>query len=43
MFTITHTHEAGTLIVGSSRNDGSAEVLRATSWRWSSKILGNAA
>jgi hypothetical protein len=45
--TITHTHAAGTLIDGTSRGDGSAEVLktvvnpytgRAGAWRWSRNL-----
>lgn len=35
MLTITHTHEAGTLIEGTVRGDGTAEVLKAQRWRWS--------
>jgi len=38
MFTITHTHEAGTMIDGTSRGDGSAEVLKAAGWRWSRNL-----
>lgn len=34
MLTITHTPEAGTLIEGTSRGDGTAEILKATGWRW---------
>ncbi|MGW5301644.1 DUF3560 domain-containing protein [Rhodococcus aetherivorans] len=33
--TITHTHADGTLIDGTSRGDGSAEILKAQRWRWS--------
>lgn len=36
--TITHTHEEGTLIEGTSRGDGSAEVLKANRWRWSRNL-----
>ncbi|SKY96173.1 Domain of uncharacterised function (DUF3560) [Mycobacteroides abscessus subsp. bolletii] len=44
--TISHTHAEGTLIVGTSRGDGSAEVLktvlnpysRARAWRWSRNL-----
>lgn len=36
--TITHTHEAGTLIDGTSRGDGSAPVLKANGWRWGRSI-----
>lgn len=38
MFTITHTHEAGTMIDGTTRGDGSAEVLKAAGWRWSRNL-----
>jgi hypothetical protein len=38
MLTITHTHEAGTMIDGTSRGDGTAEVLKATGWRWGRSI-----
>ncbi|WP_394277249.1 DUF3560 domain-containing protein [Luteococcus sp.] len=34
--TITHTSEDGTLIAGTSKGDGSAEVLKMHGWRWSS-------
>ncbi|WP_434513212.1 hypothetical protein ABUV18_03019 (plasmid) [Clavibacter nebraskensis] len=36
--TITHTHEEGTLIEGTSRGDGTAEILKATGWRWGRSI-----
>ncbi|MDL5351158.1 DUF3560 domain-containing protein [Microbacterium sp. zg-YB36] len=36
--TITHTHEAGTLIEGTARGDGSAEVLKGQRWRWGRSI-----
>lgn len=45
--TITHTHEQGTLIAGTCRGDGSAEVLKAVvnprtgrrrPWRWSANL-----
>ena len=36
--TITHTHEAGTLIDGTARGDGTAEPLKASGWRWSRNI-----
>ena len=36
--TITHTHAEGTLIDGSSRGDGSAEILKAQRWRWSRNL-----
>lgn len=32
--TITHTSEDGTLIAGTSKGDGSGEVLKAHGWRW---------
>ena len=38
MFTITHTHEAGTMIDGTTRGDGSAEILKAAGWRWSRNL-----
>ncbi|CAM5537477.1 DUF3560 domain-containing protein [Leifsonia shinshuensis] len=38
MLTITHTHEAGTLIDGTSRGDGSAELLKANGWKWGRSI-----
>lgn len=38
MFTITHTHEAGTLIEGTGKGDGSAVVLKANRWRWSHNL-----
>lgn len=34
MLTITHTPEAGTIIEGTSRGDGTAEILKANGWRW---------
>lgn len=37
---ITHSHEEGTLIEGTVRGDGSAEVLKAAGWRWS-RLLGS--
>lgn len=36
--TIIHTHEAGTLIEGTSRGDGTAPVLKANGWRWGRSI-----
>lgn len=36
--TITHTHADGTLIDGTSRGDGSAEVLKAQRWRWARNL-----
>lgn len=38
MLTITHTHEAGTLIEGTTRGDGTAEILKANRWRWGRSI-----
>lgn len=38
MLTITHTHEAGTLIDGTSRGDGTAQILKANGWRWGRSI-----
>ena len=38
MLTITHTHEAGTLIEGTTRGDGTAEILKAQRWRWSRNL-----
>ena len=38
MLTITHTPEAGTLIEGTSRGDGTAEILKANGWRWGRSI-----
>ena len=38
MLTITHTHAAGTLIVGTSRGDGTAEILKLNGWRWGRSI-----
>lgn len=38
MLTITHTHEAGTLIDGTAKGDGTAEILKATGWRWGRSI-----
>jgi len=36
--TITHTHEAGTLIEGTSKGDGTADVLKRVGWRWGRSI-----
>lgn len=36
--TITHTSEEGTLIDGTSRGDGTAEILKAQRWRWGRSI-----
>lgn len=38
MLTITHTHEAGTLIDGTTKGDGTADVLKRTGWRWGRSI-----
>lgn len=38
MLEITHTSGDGTMIDGTSRGDGSAEVLRACGWRWGRSI-----
>ncbi|WP_280248520.1 MULTISPECIES: DUF3560 domain-containing protein [Nocardia] len=32
--TITHTRAAGTLIEGTRKGDGTAEILKANGWRW---------
>lgn len=36
--TITHSHAEGTLIDGTSRSDGSKEILKANRWRWSRNL-----
>lgn len=36
--TITHTHQDGTLIDGTSRGDGTAEILKRLGWRWGRSI-----
>lgn len=36
--TITHSHEAGTLIEGTSKGDGTADVLKRVGWRWGRSI-----
>jgi Domain of unknown function (DUF3560) len=36
--TIRHTSAGGTLIEGTARGDGSAEVLRAAGWKWGRSI-----
>jgi len=36
--TITHTHQDGTLIDGTSRGDGTAEILKGLGWRWGRSI-----
>lgn len=38
MLTITHTHEAGTIIEGTAKGDGSAAILKANRWRWGRSI-----
>lgn len=38
MLRITHTFLDGTLIDGTSRGDGSAEILKAHGWRWSRNL-----
>ncbi len=38
MLTITHTHEAGTIIEGTAKGDGTAEILKANRWRWGRSI-----
>jgi hypothetical protein len=38
MLTITHTHAEGSLIDGTSRGDGTADVLKANGWRWGRSI-----
>lgn len=35
---ITHNREAGTLIEGTQRGDGTAEILKAQGWRWGRTI-----
>lgn len=40
MLTITHTPAEGTMIDGTSRGDGSAEILKAARWRWSRNLDG---
>jgi hypothetical protein len=34
MITITHTHADGTLVYGTERGDGTAEILKANRFRW---------
>lgn len=36
--TITHTRAEGTLIEGTARGDGSAEILKVHRWRWSRNL-----
>lgn len=38
MLNITHTHEAGTVIEGTAKGDGTAEILKANRWRWGRSI-----
>lgn len=38
MLTITHTHEAGTLIDGTNKGDGTADILKRQGWRWGRSI-----
>lgn len=38
MLTIAHTHEAGTLVDGTTRNDGTAPILKAQRFRWGRTI-----
>lgn len=38
MLTIEHTEAEGTLLQGSSRGDGTAEVVKALGWRWGRSI-----
>lgn len=38
MLVITHTHEEGTLIDGTSKGDGTADALKANRWRWGRSI-----
>lgn len=38
MLTITHTHAEGTMIEGTARGDGSADVLKRAGWRWSRNL-----
>ena len=37
--TIRHTFDAGSLLTGTRRGDGTAALLRAAGWRWSSRII----
>jgi Domain of unknown function (DUF3560) len=34
VISITHTHESGTLVAGTSKGDGTAEILKACRFRW---------
>ncbi|TQO19658.1 uncharacterized protein DUF3560 [Rhodoglobus vestalii] len=38
MLIITHSHETGTMIEGTVRGDGTAEILKAQRWRWGRSI-----
>lgn len=38
-YTITHSHQDGTMIEGTERGDAAIEVLKVTGWRWS-RVLG---
>ncbi len=40
MLTITHTREAGTLIDGTERGDGTNVILKANGWRFSRSLAG---
>ena len=35
---LVHTHADGTIAYGTSKGDGSAEVLKANRWRWSRNL-----
>lgn len=38
MTIITHTREAGTLLEGTAKSDGSNAILKAAGWRWSRSL-----
>ncbi|TFC94410.1 MULTISPECIES: DUF3560 domain-containing protein [Cryobacterium] len=38
MLTITHSNAAGTMIDGTSKGDGTADVLKTVGWRWGRSI-----
>ena len=38
MLTITHTHAEGTMIEGTTKGDGTADVLKSCGWRWGRSI-----
>lgn len=38
MLVITHSHEAGTLIDGTEKGDGTAPILKRCGWRWGRSI-----